>query len=173
VIAALAARWRILAAQLPGAQAAMAADRAQWRDMLTGGAVFAGPLPGAREARLLLQPDGDVVLSLPRDFGAQPGDAAGVEALFAGLPARLDAMWRAARSGRLGAALVLAEAALAALAIALPLREAWAVLAWLRGEGAFPWAGLAWAALAAALPWVLRGVLRLARGWILRRIARA
>jgi hypothetical protein len=173
VIAALAARWRILAAQLPGGQAGMEEARAQWHDMLTGGAIFAGPLPGARQARLLLQPDGDVVLSLPRDFGAMPGDAAGLDALVTGLPARLDAMWQAARSGRLGAAVVLAEAALAALAIVVPAHEAWAVLQWARGTGGFPWQGMAWSAAAAALPWVLRGTLRLARAWVLRRIARA
>ena len=178
MIAALASRWRILAAQLPGGQAAMAEDRAQWRDMLTGGAIFAGPLPGARAARLLLQPDGDVVLSLPRDFGALPGDAAGLDALVTGLPARLDAMWQPARSGRLGAALVLAEAALAALAIVVPAHAAWAVLQWARDGAAFPWEAfpwqaLAWSAVTVALPWVLRGSLRLARGWILRRIARA
>lgn len=168
-------RWQVLVAQLPGRAAPHANGRARWRELWSwGGVAFRAPLAGTdREARLVLQPDGDALLFLPTDFGADAADAAALAALLDATAGDLRAMRLAAQSGRLGAALVLLEAASAGGALAVPGFQAVQIAGWALGSGAaFPWAGLAWAAGAVGLPVGLRQGLRRGWGWLIRRAGR-
>jgi len=171
----LAWRWRVLAAQITGERRVREAARAQWRTMWSwGGVAFEAELAALdgvpRLARLTLQPDGDVLLCLPRGFGDAADDAARLASLLADVPEQLRAMWLAAQAGPLGVALVLGEAAMAVGAVAVPLREAAVLLEWALSGGAFPLASVLWSGGALALPVALRGAMRGLRGVLLRRV---
>ncbi len=100
-----------------------------WQD---GGIRLAHSLPEARgapcEIALLLQPDGDALLILPRSFGERPGDAeaarellsAGVarlEAIVGGVSVALPALVRRAIDGCLLAIWIIATMAAAPLTV--------------------------------------------------------
>jgi hypothetical protein len=133
-----------------------ASDRARLAQLIfEGGVVFRVPTGGLtptgeeRGVSLAVQPDGDMLLSLPHDFGDQPGDEAAGARLLADARQGLAAMWRALPGSWVGVAYVAVEAA----ATAGPI--SWTGFRLVEGWTSFTslsWLGLAQHALSVAGP---------------------